>query len=61
MQFTTNEGYSDDVFKNCSSTPPASEWLKPVSLLQESEPPQYPLESLPSGLGDAVREVIEFV
>ena len=38
-----------------------SEWLKPVSLLQESEPPQYPLESLPSGLGDAVREVLEFV
>lgn len=38
-----------------------SEWLKPISLLQESEPPQYPLESLPSGLGDAVREVLEFV
>ena len=39
----------------------ASEWLNPVSLLQESEPSPYPLEALPSGLGDAVREVLEFV
>ena len=39
----------------------ASEWLSPIRLLQESEPPPYPLEALPSGLGDAVREVIEFV
>ncbi|MDZ4141150.1 MAG: YfjI family protein [Methylotenera sp.] len=39
----------------------ASEWLSPTSLLQESEPSPYPLEALPSGLGDAVREVLKFV
>ena len=39
----------------------ASEWLSPISLLQESEPSPYPLEALPSGLGGAVREVLEFV
>lgn len=39
----------------------ASEWLNPVSLLQESASLPYPLEALPSGLGDAVREVLEFV
>jgi len=39
----------------------AGEWLSPISLLQESEPSPYPLEALPSGLGDAVREVLEFV
>ena len=39
----------------------ASEWLSPLSLIQASEPSPYPLEALPSGLGDAVREVLEFV
>lgn len=39
----------------------ASEWLSPISLLQESEPSPYPLAALPSGLGDAIREVLEFV
>lgn len=37
-----------------------SEWLSPLSLLQETEPTPYPLEALPSGLGDAVREVLDF-
>lgn len=36
-------------------------WLPPVSLLQASEPSPYPLDALPSGLGDAVREVIDFI
>lgn len=39
----------------------AGEWLKPVSLFQESQPSPYPLEALPSGLGETVREVFEFV
>ncbi|MBC7787413.1 MAG: DUF3987 domain-containing protein [Methylophilaceae bacterium] len=39
----------------------ASEWFSPISLLQESEPSPYPLDALPSGLGDAVREVLDFV
>ena len=39
----------------------ASEWLNPISLLQESAPSPYPLEALPNGLVDAVREVLEFV
>lgn len=39
----------------------AGEWTSPSSLLQETEPLPYPLEALPSGLGDAVREVLEFV
>lgn len=39
----------------------ASEWPSPSSLLHETQPLPYPLDALPSGLGDAVREVLEFV
>jgi hypothetical protein len=59
-----DSSYQDEVFKNCSNTRPdtlASEWSKPDSLLLESVSPKYPLESLPSGIGDAVNEVVEFV
>jgi len=35
-------------------------WLPPTSLLHEVEAIPYPLAALPSGLGDAVREVLEF-
>jgi putative DNA primase/helicase len=43
--------------------PPAinNQWLMPVSLQQESESHPYPLNALPAGIGDAVREVLEFV
>ena len=36
------------------------EWLSPVSLLQDVEHPLYPIDALPSGIGEAVREVLEF-
>ena len=39
----------------------ANEWLSPLSLLHQTEPSPYPLDALPSGLGEAVREVIDFV
>lgn len=35
-------------------------WLPPTSVLQEVEATPYPLAALPDGLGDAVREVLEF-
>lgn len=38
-----------------------NQWLMPVSLQQESESHPYPLSALPAGIGDAVREVLEFV
>lgn len=38
-----------------------NEWLPPENLLHEAEALAYPIDSLPSGLGDAVREVLEFV
>ena len=39
----------------------ANEWLSPLSLLHETKPSPYPLDALPSGLGEAVREVLDFV
>lgn len=36
-------------------------WIKPSSILQDSESAPYPLDALPSGIGDAVREVVDFV
>jgi putative DNA primase/helicase len=38
-----------------------SEWAKPSELLQDAESSPYPLDALPSGLGDALREVLDFV
>ncbi len=35
-------------------------WLPPTSLLSEVKAIPYPLAALPDGLGDAVREVLEF-
>lgn len=36
------------------------EWLAPSSLLQSVEPSPYPLDALPSGIGDVVKEVLDF-
>ncbi len=55
--FNVIEAFDADIKKHAF----ASEWLIPISLLQDSEPSPYPLDALPSGLGDAVREVLEFV
>ena len=41
--------------------PKNNDWVKPSELIQDSESSLYPLDALPSGIGDAVREVIEFV
>lgn len=38
-----------------------SDWVKPSELIQDSESSPYPIDALPSGLGDAVREVLDFV
>ena len=36
------------------------EWQVPSSLLQSVEPSPYPIDALPSGIGDSVREVLNF-
>ncbi len=41
--------------------PKNSDWPKASELLQDSESSPYPLDALPSGIGDAVREVLDFV
>ena len=41
--------------------PITENWDTPVSLIPEQTPFPYPLNALPSDLGDAVREVTEFV
>ncbi len=59
MAYNTNviDAFDADIINHAI----ASEWLTPLSLLQVNEPSPYPLTALPSGLGDAVREVLEFV
>lgn len=41
--------------------PTNGDWVKPSELIQDSESSPYPIDALPSGLGDAVKEVLEFV
>ncbi len=38
-----------------------SDWVRPSKLIQDSESVPYPIDALPVGIGDAVREVLEFV
>lgn len=67
MQFTTNEGYTDDVFKDCSSTPSANRnATKPASGLTSPEPlPSLPsvlafdYDYLPDGLRGYVKDISE--
>jgi putative DNA primase/helicase len=35
-------------------------WLSPASLLQSVEPTPYPIDALPNGIREAVKEVLEF-
>lgn len=41
--------------------PSPSEWAQPSELIQDSVSSSYPINALPSGIGDAVREVLDFV
>lgn len=51
----------DHASTNATKLNSEGSWLPPNDLLQESTLSPYPLDSLPSGLGDAVREVLDFV
>ena len=39
----------------------SSEWAQPSELIQDSASSPYPINALPSGISDAVREVLDFV
>lgn len=38
-----------------------SEWAQPSEIIQDSATSPYPINALPSGIGEAVREVLDFV
>lgn len=40
---------------------PVSDWPKPLPLVSNDEAAPYPIDALPGGIGDAVREVVGFV
>jgi len=40
--------------------PVNSEWLSPASLFQEVKPSPYPIDALPTGIRNAVNEVLDF-
>lgn len=52
---------SDYLSAGEASIPAANnDWLSPVSLLQSVEPTPYPIDALPNGIREAVKEVLEF-
>lgn len=61
IKTTSNTSKVAEIAEVQVAKPVNNEWLSPINLLQESNSSPYPIHALPNGLGDAVREVLEFV